>query len=346
MRGGASGPHSGAALAGLLLGLLAAVRSAGAASNVVIVLEPAAASAGEHRCLTRIREELLAGGFEVRVVDPGPKMDPVSIAQTLQAHSDSAASIALLGDPTLGPAEIWIVDRTGARPDVRRITVPDDDPIHAAEVLAIRTIEVLRASALQRLVESTRGPAPVERPPAPVAPAAPEKASSVAVELGLAAVDSLNGPGPAEIPVARVLVRLPGAAFVRLTIEGLGSRPRIESTEGSVSINQNLALIELGAAFRRGRRVMPIVTLGAGALYVATDGAGTYPFIGRSDSSWAAVVDGGLGILTSFSPHWGLAIEAHAFIAAPHPVVRFSGAPAGTIGQPGLAVAWTLVTWL
>ena len=106
---------------GLLLVGLVRVGSARAASDIVILFESSTASAGEHRCLTRIREELLAGGFQVQVVDPGPKTDPVSIAEVLQQQSDSAATIALLGDPTVAPAELWIVDRTGVRPDVRRI---------------------------------------------------------------------------------------------------------------------------------------------------------------------------------------------------------------------------------
>ena len=341
---------------GLLLAGLVRVGSArAAASDVVILFEPSAASAGEHRCLTRIREELLAGGFQVQVVDPGQRTDPISIAQALQQQSESAATIALLGDPTVGPAELWIVDRTGVHPDVRRIATSGDDPLHAPQILAIRTIELFRASALQRLVESTRirSPSPPPPPPATVkarapapAPAPPKERSPVAIELGLAVVQDLTGPGPAEIPVARLHVTLPRSLFARLTVAGLGSRPRVESAEGSATIGQNFGLLEIGATFRTQHRLMPVVTLGAGALYVTSDGDGLYPYAGRLDSQWTALVDGGFGLSVSVSGQWGLALEVHALLAAPHPFVRFSETNAGNIGWPALATTLTLVTWL
>jgi hypothetical protein len=350
MLGTASGLRPGAALMALLLVGLLGVRSARAASEVVILFEPSVASAGQHRCLTRIREELLAEGFQVTVIDPGSKTDPISIAQVLQQPSDAAASIALLGDPTIEPAELWIVDRTGARPDVRRIATPSDDLLHAPEILAIRTIELLRASALQRLVESTRIQSPPQPAPAQPAPALvptpPEERSRVGIELGMAVVQDLNGPGPAEIPVARLRVSLPGSLFARLTVASFGFRPRVESAEGSATIGQNFGLLEVGATFRSQHRLRPIVTLGAGALYVTSDGEGVYPFVGHSDSRWSALFDGGLGLFASLSRRWGLAVEVHALLAAPQPFVRFSQTNAGNIGRPTLAATLTLVRWL
>jgi hypothetical protein len=333
---------------GLLLAGLVGGGSARAASDVVILLESSVASDGQHRCLTRIREELLAGGFEVQVVDPGPKTDPISIAQVLEQHSDSAATIALLGDPMVAPAELWIVDRTGARPDVRRIAISSDDPLHAPEILAIRAIELLRAGALQRLVESTR--IRLLSPPAPpataLAPSAREKHSLVGIELGVAVMQDLKGPGPAGIPMARLHVELPGSLFARLTVAGLGSRPRVESAEGSATVGQNLGLLEVGATFRSQHRLRPIVTLGAGALYVTSDGDGVYPFAGHLDSRWTALADGGFGLFAPFGRQWGLAVEVHALLAAPHPFVRFFDTNAGNIARPALAADFTLVTWL
>ena len=49
-----------------------------------MVLDPAVTSTEVHRCLTRIREELAAGGFEVETLDPGPRTDPVSIADAMR----------------------------------------------------------------------------------------------------------------------------------------------------------------------------------------------------------------------------------------------------------------------
>jgi hypothetical protein len=337
----------------LLCALFLPAASARAASGLVILLQPSLATSAERRCLTRIREELLAGGFQVAVVDPGPNADPISIADAIERQRGSVATIALLGDPELGPSELWILDRVGVQAEVRRIVAPTDDPLHVPEVLAIRTIELLRASALKLLVESNQPPAPLVAPPpaaaAPVrAPAAraPDRGETVDLEAGLAVLESIGGPGPAAIPLGRLRLPLRMPLFLRLTLAGLGTRPRVTTSLGSADIGQSFGLVELGAVFRRPRRLHPMVTLGAGALYVRSDGEGVYPYRGIEDSRWAVLVDGGLGLFAQVGARVALAFEVHASLAAPHPVVRFSGSDAATIGRPALMATWTLMTWL
>ena len=153
-----------ASLGTLLLAFTSAtVWSAPLRSGRVALLDPLGASASAQQCLTRIRDELTAGGFEVSVVDPGPIVDAVSVAAAMQRQEGTIATIALVGDPTGPGAELWILDRVGAVAEVRRIPIPADDREHLPEVLAIRTIEVLKASALKVLVESTR-PRPEPKP--------------------------------------------------------------------------------------------------------------------------------------------------------------------------------------
>jgi hypothetical protein len=321
---------------------------------VVVLLQSGLATSGERRCLTRIREELLAGGFEVTVIDPGPGTDPISVADAVRHQPSSVATIALLGDPELGPSELWILDRIGTQAEVRRIAVPTDDPSRVPEVLAIRTIELLRASALKLLVESNQPPRPVAVPaPVPVAPSpppaispGPEGGSSSGLEAGLGIVQSIGGPGLAAIPVGRLRVSLLRPLFLRLTLAGLGTRPRVTTPFGSADIEQNLGLFELGAWFRPRRRWSPTVSLGAGALYVRSAGDGVYPYRGIADSRWAGLVDCGVGLVLRLGTRLASVFEVHASLAAPHPVVRFSDTIAATIGRPTLLATWTLMTWL
>ena len=253
----AAGPRPVAvALATLLLSSFGAVGSAWAAPGVVVLLEAGVGSPAQRRCLTRIREELLAGGFDVTVVDPGPGTDPVSVAEAVTRQHDAVATIALLGDPEVGPAELWILDRIGPRPEVRRIKVPNDDPDRIPEVLAIRTIELLRASALSLLVEANR-PAPPQPPPAsppppvaapprpPPAPVVslPERRDRIGVEAGIAGLESLDGPGPAALPIARVRLPLARPLFARLTFAGFGTRPRVSTSLGTADITQAFGLV-------------------------------------------------------------------------------------------------------
>ncbi len=327
--------------------------SARAASGLVVLLEPSAATSGERRCLTRIREELLAGGFEVALVDPGPGADPISIAGAIQRQRGSVATIALLGDPELGPSELWILDRVGGQAEVRRIAAPTDDPAHVPEVLAIRTIELLRASALKLLVESSQppvvvaaAPTPVVASPSPPPTPAPAPVPVLRLEAGLALWQSVGGPGPAALPTARLRLTLQAPLFVRLTLAGLGSRPRVTTAQGSAEVEQDLGLVEIGVAFRRQRRVSPFVSVGGGVLHVGSAGDGIYPYRGIDDSRWAGLVAGGVGLVVALGGRAAMSFEVQAALAAPHPVVQFSGAAAATIGRPALLATWTLMTWL
>jgi hypothetical protein len=344
------------ALCAVVCGLIAtalSIRSAQATSGLVVLLEPSVATAGVRRCLTRIREELLAGGFEVALVDPGPNADPISIAGAVQHQRGSVATIALLGDPELGPSELWILDRVGAQAEVRRIAAPTDDPGHVPEVLAIRTIELLRASALKLLVESNQSPPVAVPAPAPLSvatvipaelPQAP--APVLGLEAGVTLLESAGGPGPAALPTARLRLALRAPFFVGLTLAGLGSRPRVTTSQGSADVEQDLGLIEIGAVFRRQRRLNPFVTVGGGALHVGSAGAGIYPYRGIDDSRWAALVAGGVGLVVALDGRAAMAFQLEAALAAPHPVVQFSGNDAAMIARPALMATCTLMTWL
>src|SRR5882757_3606993 len=122
----------------------------------VVLLEPAETAPSLHHCMSRIRQELTAGGFEVVTVDPGTMADPLSIASAMGRQIDAVATFAVLEDRDARPSELWILDRIGGHAEVLRILAPMSDPEHVPEVFAIRAIETLRASALRLLVESDR----------------------------------------------------------------------------------------------------------------------------------------------------------------------------------------------
>ena len=223
-----------------------------ALGRVALLDTPEASPIARH-CLTRIREELTSGGFAVALVDPGPRADPPSIAAVMEAQEGAVATIALLGDPSRPGAELWILDRIGAAAEVRRIAIPADDPDHLPEVLAIRTTELLKASALKALLEASAtrpeaAPALASTPMVEPGPAATTHA--VGVEAGVSMLESVPGPGPAALPLGGVRVRLGDWVSARLTLAGLGSRPRIETSIGSASVAQSFGLAELGLVLR------------------------------------------------------------------------------------------------
>jgi hypothetical protein len=270
-------------------------------------------------------------------------------------HIDAVATFAVLGDRDARPSELWILDRIGGHAEVLRILAPMSDPERVPEVFAIRAIETLRASALRLLVESDRpspsGPmaaaAPSTTTPAPMGPAVKGQPGSATIETGIVFVTSPGGLGAAALPLARLRINLIEPLFARLSVAGLGSRPRVETVKGSASVGQALGLFELGALFRSGARLRPMVTVGGGLLHVDSDGDGIWPYQGERQSAWAAAIDGGLGVLTEIWANVALALEAHTFRAFPHPYVRFVGTDAATVGFPvAVTLAFTLVVRL
>ena len=75
-----------ALLAGFGMTVLAAgiVGAAPLPSGRVTLLDSAGSGPAARDCLTRIRAELVAGGFEVSLVDAGPHADPISIAEVME----------------------------------------------------------------------------------------------------------------------------------------------------------------------------------------------------------------------------------------------------------------------
>ena len=258
----------------------------------------------------------------------------------------AVATVALVGEPGQPSAELWILDRVGPAPEVRRVPASSEDREHLPEVLAIRTIEILRASALKLLVESNRTS---DVPPVVAAPApqsAPPRPGTFGLEAGVSLLDSVGGAGMAALPLVRFRARLGDWVFARLTVAGLGSRPRVETTAGSASINQSLGLVELALALRPGRRLRPTFALGGGAFHFASEGVGTFPSRGVQAARFTGAVDAGVGLLATVTGAVSFAFEVHGLVAFPHPAVRFFDVEAATLAFPALFASLTMVAWL
>jgi hypothetical protein len=324
----------------------------------VQVLQSTAVSARARRCLTRLREELTAGGFEVAVSEFGAGGDALWMVDPPTPRDGSLATIALIGNPDEGPAELWIVDGvSGGRAAVRRLLVPAGSSAHDDEVLAIRSLEFLRASALELARGAATAPPPPAAPPAMAtivaAPEVPPPVTAVvsppaaprlvSFELGMSLLESSLSLGPAYLPLARVRVEPLSLLEMRLTVAGLGTRPQVTRGDDSATVGQAFGLVEVRAAFRRGRAVRPAIGVGGGALLVRVDGVGKWPHEGRHGQVWSALFDVGVGLTIALGRRLAVAAEAHGQLTAPYPTVQFSGEEAARIGRPALLTSLTLV---
>jgi hypothetical protein len=326
----------------------------------VTVLQSSAISPRARRCLTRLREELAAGGFEVTVSEFGAGGEALWMVDPATHGDGSRATITLVGNPDEGDAELWVVDGVPpGRVVVRRLLVPAGAGPHDDEVLAIRTLEFLRANALEltRATSSSTGtstsvgasaPAPT---PVTVAVAAPPIApvptrGPVSFEIGLGLIETSRNLAPAFLPVARLRAEWLSLLETRVTVAGFGTQPRVTSAEGTATVGYTLGLVELRTAFRHDHAIRPSLGVGAGVLRVNVEGAGNWPYEGLHGDRWAGLFDVGAGVTAKLRGHFSVAVEVHGQLAAPYPTVRFSGDEVARIGRPAVFSSVTLVTAL
>jgi hypothetical protein len=345
---------------------LAATAAAAEPARVLLV-RPAQAQPSTTEALTRIRGELIADGFAVELVSPPPAGAPEEVLARALDQPGSAALVGLSLDPDAHSAELWVVDRLTDKRLTRRIDIGGEPPDRVAQVLAVRSVELLRASLLELLIDAQR---PTEGPRVSPVATAPQPSEGArlgarrwvektlpatrlppwALDAGasvLASPQPSGGIGPAALFTGRVRFAPIPPLQVRLTFAGLGTAPRVAGPQGSsATVSQLLALAEIAWLPWPELRARPILSLGGGTLRVAVDGEASLPYRGTHSAVWCSAADAGTGVEVRIAPRLGVAVEGHVFVALPYPVVRFLDDPAARGASPGLLGSVTLVGWL
>jgi hypothetical protein len=318
-----------------------------AESALVVLVRPPAQSAIANEAITRIRGELLADGFDVLVVDASPGADPASVLVRADQQTSAAATLGLFLHADARVAEVWVVDRLTRKTVMRRIEMTASPAGSAPEVLARRSVELLRASLLEILVdareEPVRNSGPRDKASSWVAQALEPRQSRWGVEAGAQVLAGFGGVSAAVMPIGRVRAALGRRFATRLTLTGLGTRPRVESDGGWATVSQELGLLELIGELAPESWLRPSVSLGAGVYHVGVDGSATWPYAGLSGDRFAFAADAGVGLALSITSSFALSVEGHAILVTPYPVIRFLGEDTARIGNPLLAASLTLV---
>ena len=246
-------------------------------------------------------------------------------------------------------AELRVLDHLTHKLVTRRTRVDDSQTPDAAEVLAVRAVELLRASLLELLLESNRssGDGPLReasRWAARALPRTPDR--DWGVEVGACVLADLGGVPPALLALARVRRTLVAPLSVRVTVAGLGTQARVDAAAGSAIVAQDVGLLELVVVPWPAAVVRPVVSLGAGAFFASVDGRANPPYAGRQNARWAGAVDGGVGAEARIGPSFALSLEAHALLVQPFPVVEVLGADVARTGEPSVLGSLSVVGWL
>jgi hypothetical protein len=128
----------------------------------VTLVQPRNASALAIEATTRLAAELRAAGFDVRTVTSSGG----DAREEVERVEGSFATIAIVPTKRGAVADVWIADRVTKKTVVRRVDVQDPKRDSAASDLAIRSVELLRASLLeirQRGPAAPALPAPIVR---------------------------------------------------------------------------------------------------------------------------------------------------------------------------------------
>jgi hypothetical protein len=223
----------------------------------VRVLQPSTMSPRARRCLTRLREELAAGGIQVTVGEFGAGGEALWMVDPPSSREGSIATMTLIGDPDAGAAELWIVNGVPwGRAVVRRLLLPAGAGTHDDEVLAIRALEFLRASALELAGDASN-------PSSPSSSSSSSSLSSSPSSSPSPIPSSIPSPSAAQPRPTSNSPSVPATTPAAIATEATrpSAPPVAPATRGQVSFELGVSLLESSRTL--GPALLPIARLRA-----------------------------------------------------------------------------------
>jgi hypothetical protein len=327
--------------------LCAAAQADGARSKVALV-RPTSDDRLLGEANVRLRAELLDAGFEVIDVERAPG-DARSGVETAADANSSFATVAMSRAPSGAFADIWISDRVTGKTVVRRLEVGEG--ANATNVLAIRALELLRASLLEvgarpESAEPERSaPKDVRQWLEPALPR-PETPVLAGNALGVGVL-ALDGLGKIGLAVGPTLHFSHGFApyFARLLLAAPLVGPELGTGAGSATVREQLASLAIGVA-SQPKPLGLTAWLGVGGFDLHTRGSAAPPYRGTSGDVVSFSASAGLGGLIRVAPGVALDAELMAIALVPRPIVVIADADAGKMGRLSLAATLGLLVGL
>ncbi len=320
--------------------------------KVILLRPPAAPSGSRSRRWSGLRGELMLEGFDAagRRVAAGRRH--ARSLEMLAPTMAATAVVAVVGGRRSGSAELWVVDRVTGKTVVRRIRADPDRPRRAWP----RSFRCARSSCCARASSSWRSPRTrsadtVDAPVLPATPVVTRFATEPLIEAEPDwkwAVEAGGGrhrrgvgrrrAGGAGAGRAR-RARAWGAAVRARDVRGPGDAvARRHPGGGYADVSQTVVLAEALVRFRRGRRLEPMVSVGAGVFRLAAEGHVAAPYTahrrlarGRRRPTWASAC-GAVAPAAARAGHRG----ARASWRSRIPCVRFFDEDVARAGRPSL----------
>jgi hypothetical protein len=310
----------------------------------VAIVRPSRSSPVWDETVSRLHGELLSVGVEVQMVDSTDqtrRTDARAWFLELATQYGLDGIIDIVGEAAPVAVEVWVKGKSPGQFEVSRVDLEPGSE-NASERSAIRALEVLRSIFLEiELGSRARKTEPV----APVQAAA--SFEHLNLELGAGALRGVDGVGLALLPMARI-----GWAFrpwfsVQAAFAGLGTQPTVSVIdEGSARVAQSMGVIGGCYRWRSGQRVQPLVALSLGAQHTTVDGRADAPKVGHSETRWALLGEGSVGMNLRLYGQVSATVAAHVQWSAPSVSIHFVDKTVASTGQPNLMLSLTLGAWL
>ena len=344
--------------------LVAAMTVAGGAyaadgASTVVVLAPMAPDDAAVEATTRVEGELQAAGFHVAVVRAGSDADTEVETAGGELHPIAAFAIRVGRDERGTFAEIHICDRLHQRTVVERSRLPPSEHPRESAVLAVRAVELVRASLAELGLRPADTPPPA--PPAPsaapaqalpeVLPASATERRSVGVGgpfragvglgAGLGVVVAPGAIGPFWLPRLVASLGTGQAWAIRIELQGLGPAVQVGAVAGTAAVDLRIGTVGVAKTWWPDGRFVPFVSAGAGVQEVHVAGNANAPYRGLVSDTWSPLTEAGVGLAVPIVAGVSFVVESLASVAWPPAAIAIAGADEGHVGGPSwLADAW------
>ncbi len=323
-----------------------------AASKAVVLLVPPTQDAMTSAAAARVQGELTAAGFHVSIVPLGEqdaRRDLETAASELRPIAAFAIFMAPPDDHGDSAAEIWVSDRIRQKVVIQRADLKASERDRGAEILAVRAVELLRASLAEFWLPTPAPEPPPSPPPLREKPSAPPRESArldaapahgyaegLGASLGLAVLQSFEGGDPVWAPLAMVSYGWAHGLSARAAFFAVEPPRVVTATGGTADVEEQFMELEAAKTWWPRARVVPFVAVGAGAAHLHATGHGTPPNQGRTADAWSLLTTAGLGVGIPFAKYFSAVAQARAAITWPPDDLMIAGADAGRAAAPSL----------
>lgn len=311
--------------------------------SAVVLLEPLDGDPVARETLTRAKAELTGAGFRVIIA---PRSTADTRASLAAAIRDAGAIAAIAIEPSESPSmvEVWVSDRLTGKLSIRPVESPRKG--EAPALLAIRAVELLRASLLELASPAASSKKNPDPPPevkklTETAPSATTESrrSGFGIEAGMMGLLSVDGIHPALAPMFRASYGTAIGVGARITWAGPSFGPGLDGELGQAVITQYMGLAELVYSPPLGGPVALLFNGGLGAYHVSASGELFDPQRARSGDSTMFIATWGAGLDFRIHRRFGLALETIVGVSAPGVTIDMGSEQVGRFGRPVLGTS-------